>query len=170
MASITLIAALDLQRGIGVDGDLPWKLPADLARFKRQTMGKALIMGRRTCAAIGRALPGRVSIVLSRSQHILPPGCQHAETPQQALRLAQQASAELDQDEIMVIGGAQIYRLFLQHADALELTWIQHKFVVDSFFPEFDRKQWSEQQRSERPADARNAYDLSFVRYQRGQD
>lgn len=168
MSHITLIAAMDNNRGIGRNGSLPWSLPADLARFKKLTMHKPLIMGRKTCVAIGRALPGRTSIVLSHYPDLhLPDNCQAANTVQQALRLAEQACLDLGSDEIMLIGGAQIYRLFLPLATRLELSWVHTDSQADCFFPDLNLDQWLEDKREERPADTRNPYDLSFVRYRR---
>lgn len=167
MATITLIAALDQKCGIGLNGELPWRLPADLKRFKKRSMGKAMIMGRKTCESIGRALPGRTSIVLSRNKELhIPENCQLANGVEQSLQLANQASQKLGSDEIMIIGGAQIYALFMPLADTLELTWVQSDSGADCFLTSLDMKQWTEVSREEYPADARNPLAMSFVRYQ----
>ena len=168
MAKITLIAALDLQRGIGQQGELAWRLPADLAHFKRLTMGKPLIMGRKTCASIGRSLPGRVSVVLSHDRTLhLPDGCQLAHTQAEAVERASQACTSLGCDEIMVIGGAQIYALFLPVAQRLELSWVQTQVKADVFFPELPERDWNETERRIRPADKKNPFAIHFVSYRR---
>ncbi len=141
---ITLIAAVAENGVIGVDGRLPWHLPADLKRFKALTWGRPIVMGRRTFESIGRPLPGRRNIVLTRDRGWRAPAkVVVAHDPDEALRLAGAAA------EVMVIGGAEIYRLFLPRADRLELTEVDLAPRGDARFPAFDRSEWRETAREE---------------------
>ena len=160
---IALIVATDRAGVIGKDGDLPWHLPADLAHFKRTTMGKPIIMGRRTHDSIGRALPGRANVVLSRSDTYSPAdGCLLATDVDSAL------SSVGDADSVMVIGGEAVYAAFLPHANRIHLT-IVDTFVDggDARFPAFEEEEWTEVSRIDRPADERNPFSLSFREYVR---
>ncbi len=158
---IALIAALDRNRAIGRRGDMPWHLPDDLARFKRLTLGKPVLMGRRTALSIGRALPGRRNLVLSRS----------GEAPyanQETVRSLAEAIAAAGDAELMVIGGGEIYALALPFATALHLTEVDAAVdEADTWFPEFDRAAWREERRAHHDADARHAFALDFVDYVR---
>lgn len=160
MLNISLIVAMDEQGGIGKDQKLLCHLPADLAFFKTQTMGKPMIMGRRTFDSIGRALPGRRSIVLT-SQTLSIPNVEIAHTQEQALARC------VGEPEIMVIGGASIYEQFLPLAQRIYVTLIHHHFVADTFFPKMNRQLWHKTILKEFAADAKNAYDLTFVCYER---
>lgn len=133
---ISLIVAASTNNVIGADGELPWHLPEDLRHFKAITMGKPMIMGRATWDAIGRALPGRRSIVLTRQQDFSARGCKVA--PSVAAALA----AAGDADEVMVIGGGEIYREFLPMADRIYLTRVQVETEGDTLFPELDMNEW----------------------------
>ncbi len=133
---ISLIVAASENNVIGVDGDLPWHLTADLRRFKAITMGKPMIMGRATYDSIGRALPGRRSIVLSRRPDLLSEGCEVVATVQDALVVAGEV------EEVMVIGGGAIYALFLPLADRIYFTRVHTEIAGDTFFPELDRDKW----------------------------
>lgn len=152
---------MDEQGGIGKDKKLLCHLPEDLAFFKAQTMGKPMIMGRRTFESIGRPLPGRRSIVLS-SQTLDIPDVEIAHTPEQALALCESSP------EIMVIGGSSVYATFLPKAHCVYATLIHHHFVADTFFPKFDEQEWNKTILKEFAADEKNAYDLTFVCYERG--
>jgi dihydrofolate reductase len=154
---ISLIYASDEQGLIGRDNDLPWRLPADLRHFKRTTMGKPLIMGRKTHESIGRPLPGRLNIVVTRQVDYTAPGC----TVVHSIDAAREAAA--DAEEVMVIGGADIYRLFLPVADRLYHTEVHETFDGDVFFPDVDRSAWVEVSRDAHPADDRNPYAYTFV-------
>lgn len=158
---LSLVAALDRNRAIGRAGDMPWHLPDDLRRFKQLTLGKPVLMGRRTALSIGRALPGRVNLVLSR----------HGEAPfptQQVVRSLDQAMADAAGAELMVIGGGEIYALALPLAARLYLTEIDAAVDhADTWFPAWDRAQWRETARTEHAADARHGYAFDFVDYAR---
>lgn len=154
---VSLIAAMAENRAIGRDNALPWHLPADMRRFVSLTRGKPIIMGRHSHEAIGRALPERCNIVLSRDRIFQAPGCTVVHDIRSALAAA--AGAE----EVMVIGGEQIYRLFLPRADRIYLTVVHASFTGDAFFPELDASEWMEACRQERQADSRNPYALTFL-------
>ena len=121
---------------IGRDGTMPWHLPDDLKRFRRLTMGKPVVMGRATYESIGRPLTGRRNIVISRQRQLVLDGCEVVTGPEQALDLVQGA------EEVMVIGGGQIYRQFLPRADRIELTRVHLEVEGDVFFPAPDREVW----------------------------
>ncbi|MFT3789699.1 MAG: dihydrofolate reductase [Rudaea sp.] len=160
-ASISLIAALDRNHAIGRDGAMPWHLPDDLKRFKALTLGKPVLMGRKTALAIGRALPGRPNLVLTRSG-IAPFADQRAVA---SLDAAIEAAAGA---ELMVIGGGEVYALALPRATRLHLTWIDTAARdADAHFPRFDPAQWHETFREAHPADARHEFGFRFVDYER---
>lgn len=150
-------------RVIGLGGQLPWKLSADLRYFKQVTMGKPIMMGRRTHESIGRPLPGRTNIVLTGDRSFRAPGCVVAHSLAEALATVSEA------DEIMVIGGANLYAQTLSHADRLYLTEIHHTFDGDTWLPEIDMSKWRESRRDDHGADADSPYAYSFLRYERGQ-
>lgn len=156
---IALIIATDLDGTIGRDGRLPWHLPADLQHFRRVSMGKPIIMGRRTWDSIGRALPGRTSIVLTRRRDFAAAGALVAHAPEEALALAERALA----DEVLVIGGAEIFRLFLPLATRLYWTQVQAHVPGDTRFPGIEPSAWREVARDERAADEKNPYALRFL-------
>lgn len=143
-------------RVIGRDGDLPWRLPADLAHFKRLTVGKPVVMGRKVYDSIGKPLSDRTNIVLTRNLDFQAPGCVVVHSPAQALEAAG------DAPEIMVIGGEEIYKLYLAQLERVELTLVHAQIEGDTFFPELPGN-WTETARRERAADTRNPYDLSFL-------
>lgn len=155
---ISLVVAMDRQRVIGAGGALPWHLPADLKHFREITMGKPIVMGRRTYESINRALPGRRNIVVSRNPAWpAPPGCERAHSLEHAVQLAGAA------DEVMVIGGAALYRAALPRAQRIYLTEVHATVDGDVHFPPISPEQWRETERVERPADDRNPYSCSFV-------
>lgn len=154
---VSLVVAADRGGVIGRAGGLPWRLPADMRHFKQTTMGHPMIMGRRTWESIGRALPGRRSIVLSRDRGFAPDGAEVARSPEDAVRLAEPA------DEVMVIGGEAVYRAFLDRCDRIHLTRVDGDFAGDARLPELDPDVWREVARREHPADQRNPYPMSFV-------
>ncbi len=155
--TVSLIVAMTPSRVIGRDNDLPWRLPADLARFKALTMGRPIIMGRRTWDSIGRPLPGRTSIVLSRSAGFAPAGAIVVPDLEQALVAAGAV------DEVFVIGGAQVYALALPRADRLYLTTVHSDIDGDAHFPAFESADWREVERIERSADERHAWPMTFT-------
>ena len=160
---LSLIAALDRDHGIGRDNDLPWKLPDDLKRFKALTVGKPILMGRRTAQSLGRALPGRLNLVLTRSGQVPFDGMQAVASIEQAL----QAAADTDAEELCVIGGGEIYRLAMAQATDLHLTWVQTTVPADTHFPPVDPALWVEVAREHHAADERHAYAFEFVDYRR---
>lgn len=158
---ISLVAALDRDRAIGRGNDLPWKLPNDLKRFKALTLGKPVLMGRKTAESLGRALPGRRNLVLTRSGHVPFDGMETVASLDQAI-------ATVQGEELMVIGGGEIYALALPFATHLYLTHVDATTDgADAFFPRFDAEDWNIVQRESHPADARHAFAFEFVDYVR---
>lgn len=159
MSTISLVAAVDRQLAIGRRGDMPWHLPDDLRRFKRLTLDKPVLMGRKTALSIGRALPGRRNLVLSRMANAPYEG-------QTTVRNLQQAVAFAGVEELMVIGGGEIYALALPLASRLYLTHVDCVAPdADTFFPTFDRSQWRVVAREARAADDKHEFALEFVDY-----
>ena len=165
---IAMIAAMSVNRVIGVDNDLPWRLSSDLKYFKATTMGKPMIMGRKTYESVGKPLPGRPNIVISRSWQA-PEGVYHATSLDDAIALAESLIREqkLETDEIMITGGAQIYQLALPLADKLYITEVDCDVSGDALFPAIDKTLWQETNREKHQADEKNQYDFSFVVYEK---
>jgi len=161
--TVSLIVAMAHGRVIGQGGALPWHLPADLRHFKSLTMGKPIIMGRATHESIGRALPGRHNIVLTRQADYAAEGCTVVSTPEAAL----EAAAKDGADEVMIIGGAAVYEAFLPMTARLYLTEIDADLTGDTRFPVIDFDEWEEASRELRPADDKNPYPHAFIRYER---
>jgi dihydrofolate reductase len=159
---ICLVVAMAANRVIGKDNGLPWRLPADLQHFKRITMGKPILMGRKTWESIGRPLPGRTSIVITRDAGYSAPGCVVVHSIEAAL----QAAADCG-DEAMVIGGAEFYRQVLPFTNTLYLTRIHADFEGDTLFPELDESEWRQVERSDCEPDVKNPYRYSFIRLDR---
>ena len=153
---ISLILAMGRNRAIGRDNQLPWHLPADLAHFKATTLGKPILMGRKTWESIGKALPGRLNIVLTGQVGYHADGATVVNNIDAAISVCGSA------DELMVIGGAGGYQAFLPSAQKIYLTLIDEDFDGDTFFPELDEQQWHEEGREDHRADDRNPYDYSF--------
>jgi len=154
---VTLVAAMDRDRAIGVDGQLPWHLPEDLKRFKALTLGKPILMGRKTAESLGRALPGRRNLVLTR-------GGRAPFADMETVASLDEALLRATDGELMVIGGGEVYRLAMPLASRLELTEVETRLVrADAWFPEWQAADWTEVQRARRPADARHAHGFSFV-------
>lgn len=160
-SGITLIVAMDLDRVIGLDNDLPWHIPVDLQFFKQRTVGKPMIMGRGAYTAIGRALPGRTSIVMSRHPAFRAPGCLVAHDVEQAIALAGRSA------EVMVIGGADIYTAFLPLAQRLDVTLVRTRVRGDTWFPPIDDKEWHIVSEQAVEAGQHAPYPLSFREYRR---
>ena len=161
---IVIIAAIAENNAIGKDNRMLWHLPDDFKRFKKITMGHTLIMGRKTFESIGgKPLPGRPHIVITRNgNYQVPEGVRRVASLQEALEVT------AGEDSVFIIGGGQIYRQALRHADVLDLTLVHtHIKDADTFFPEIDPRQWVEVSREEHPADSRHAYAFSFVRMKR---
>jgi len=159
MTELTLVVAIDAQRGIGVDNKLPWHLPEDLAHFKRVTLGQPIIMGRKTFDSIGRALPGRRNIVITRNAGWRHEGVDAVTSLEAALELVKDAPAS-------VIGGAQIFNASMELADRMIVTEIDRTFDCDTFFPPIDPAVWVETARESHHS-AANGYDYAFVTYER---
>ena len=155
---IALVVAMAENRVIGKENKLIWHLPADLKFFKNLTTGHPIIMGRKTFKSIGKPLPNRTNIVITRQADFTAEGCLVAHSLTEALMLAQQ----LDSD-IFVIGGAEIYKQAMFLADTIYLTEVHHTFEGDTFFPEIDSILWQETSREEHKADEKNPYDYAFV-------
>ena len=158
---ICLIAALAANRVIGRNNALPWHLPADLKRFKALTLGHPVLMGRKTHESIGRPLPGRRNLVITRKRGYIAPGCEVIHSLEQAIAACPGA------EEIFVIGGAELYRESLPRAQRLELTEIQAEFEGDAAFPEFSLAQWRETGREIHRDEAGISFRYDFVRYER---
>ena len=152
---------MDANGVIGRGNELPWHLPADLQYFKKTTMGKPILMGRKTHESIGRPLPGRTNIVITRDSGYWVEGCVVVNSIEAALEAAG------EQDEIMVIGGAEFYHQVLPRTDTIYLTRIHEIFTGDTFFPELNDADWREVERSDQAADAKNPHDYSFIRLDR---
>jgi len=158
---LSLIAAMDNNRLIGKDNDLPWHLPADLQHFKSVTMSKPILMGRKTYDSIGRPLPGRLNIVLTRSSDVQIQGVTVVNSVEDAMKAAQ------DVEEVMVIGGSSIYELVLPEVDRMYLSFVDGEFEGDAWFPEFDKTEWEVIDEKAQAADEKNAHACRFVTYQR---
>lgn len=163
---IAFVVAIGENREIGKDGVMPWHMPADLAHFKRVTMGKPMIMGRKTFESIGRALPGRDSVVLTRDPDWHAEGAIVAHDIPSALREAEAAAARRGVDEIAVIGGGVLFDAMLDQADIIHLTELHQAFEADTWFPALGN-QWREISRESHPADERNPIAYDFVLLQR---
>ncbi len=148
-------------RVIGKTNALPWYLPADLKHFRDLTRGKPIIMGRKTFEAIGKPLPDRLNIIITHEADFKKEGCIVVHSPEEAIAAAENA------EEVMVIGGGTIYKLFLPKADRLYLTEIDHEFDGDIFFPEFDRSEWCEISREPHEPDEKNPYRYTFLTLER---
>lgn len=161
MTRVSIIVAADQQGGIGRNGGLPWHLPEDLKHFKALTLGKPIVMGRRTWDSIGRPLPGRRSLVVSRQPGFAAAGAEVFDSLEAALRAA------ADAQETCVIGGAEIYRQALPHADVIHLTRVHAVVDADTHFPRLDPGEWQEVAREDRAADERHAHAFSFITLRR---
>lgn len=159
--TISIVVAASTNNVIGAQGALPWKISDDLRRFKQITMGKPIVMGRRTWESIGRPLPGRQNIVITTQSNYVANGCTVVESPAQAL------CAAGDVDEIMVIGGAQIYDLFLSKAERLYLTRVHAQVDGDAFFPAVDSLLWRDVSCEQNVASDANEFAFDFNVYER---
>lgn len=156
---ISLVAAVADNGVIGAEGKMPWHLPADLAHFKQLTLGKPVLMGRLTWESIGRPLPGRRNLVLSRDPAWCADGADRVGSLDEALRVTRESGA----GELMVIGGAEVYRQALPRATRIYMTRVHAEPWGDTQFPELDPDAWQEVSRRERLSDERNQCDLTFV-------
>ena len=161
--TISLIVAMAENRIIGCDNKMPWHLPEDLRYFKRVTMGKPVLMGRNTFESIGKPLPGRANIVITRNQEYHADGIVCVASVEQALALAAQLSDSTPDAEVMIIGGAQIYTQTLALAQRLYLTQVHAEIDGDAAFPAFERSQWLEVSREDHAPSENNPYSYSFL-------
>jgi dihydrofolate reductase len=159
---ISIIAALGENRVIGAQGKIPWHLPADFQKFKALTLGHPVIMGKNTFESIGKPLPGRTNIVLTKDPNYAAEGCVVAHSLDDALALAGKES-----EEIFIIGGGAVYELALPLADTLYLTEVHGIFEGDAFFPEFNEDEWRLVSSEPHTKDEKNAYDYEFRVYER---
>ena len=159
MSTLTIVVAIDEKNGIGIDNKLPWHLPEDLAHFKRVTMGHPMIMGRKTFNSIGRPLPNRRNIVVTRNPEWKHEGVETASSLQEAIAMTGGVAA-------CVIGGSQIFTEALPLTDRLIVTEIARTFACDTFFPAIDKSQWKEVAREQHHSES-NGFDYAYVTYQR---
>jgi dihydrofolate reductase len=158
---ISLIAAMAKNRVIGLNGGMPWHMPADLEHFKTKTLEKPIIMGRKTFETLGKALPRRRNIIITRNADYHADGCDVFTSLPEAI------AACADVDEIMVVGGAQIYSQALSIVDRMYLTYIDIEVAGDTFFPEWDAALWQESTRDAHQADERHLHNFDFVQLDR---
>ena len=158
---LALIAAMANDRVIGLDNGMPWHLPADLKHFRNLTVGKPVIMGRKTIESIGKALPKRRNIVVTRRSDFEMEGCEAAASIEAAVEMVS------NEDEVMIIGGASIYEQTLKQADILYLTYIHAQFDGDTHFPVVDDALWEETDREAFDSDEKNPHAYTFVTLQR---
>ncbi|EZP77472.1 dihydrofolate reductase subunit [Parageobacillus genomosp. 1] len=159
---ISHIFAMDQNRVIGKDNRLPWHLPADLAYFKKVTMGHAIVMGRKTFESIGRPLPGRENVIVTRDRSFQLEGCKVLHSIEEVKRFA-----AMRDDEVFVIGGAELFRATLPVADRLYITKIEASFPGDTFYPAFDESEWQLVSYTKGIKDEKNPYDYAFIVYER---
>lgn len=158
---LSIIVAMDRNRVIGNNDSLPWQLSADLKNFKKITMGKPIVMGRKTHESIGRPLPGRENIILTRDNHYQAKGCTVLNSMDEIFDHCR------DIEEVMITGGAEIYNMSLAQVTHLYLTEVHAEIEGDTFFPEFDQSEWKEVSRENYKADEKNEFDYSFVLFER---
>lgn len=158
---ISLLVAMAQNRTIGRNNTLPWHIPEDLKHFKALTMGHTMIMGRKTFDSIGRPLPGRHTVVVTRNRDLRIEGCTVVHSLQEAIAASPQT------EEIFVVGGAELYALALPLADTLYITEVMQEVEGDAHFPAFEMSQWQETAREVRQQDSPQALEYHFVTYQR---
>ncbi len=159
---ISLLVAMDQHRLIGKDNQLPWHLPQDLAYFKKVTMGHKIIMGRKTFESIGRPLPGRENIIVTRDMTYTQPGCTILHSIEEIIALSSRSN-----EEVFVIGGAEIFKEILPVSDRLYITEIDHEFEGDTYFPERKHSEWIKVSAERGIMDEKNPYDYQFVIYEK---
>ncbi|ARD43677.1 type 3 dihydrofolate reductase [Colwellia sp. PAMC 21821] len=164
MTILSMIVAHANNRVIGKNNDMPWHLPADLSYFKKTTLGKPIIMGRKTFQSIGRPLPGRKNIVISRDESYQVEGVEVVNSVEAALALV------VDSEEVMVIGGGAIYQHCLAAAQRLYITHIDADIDGDTYFPDYDLSMWKKVASDIRPSDEKNQYQLDFSVYEKSID
>lgn len=160
---LTIIAAIAENNALGKDNQLIWHLPADLRRFKKVTQGHAVIMGRKTFESLGKPLPNRTNIIITKQKDYQKEDCIVVNSLEEALQCTK------DDNNPFILGGAQIYRQALDFADVLDLTIVHHEFDADAYFPEIDKNTWTEVSREHHLKDEQNPYDYSFVKYEKSE-
>ena len=158
---LTIIAAVAKNNALGKNNDLIWHLPADLKRFKEITLGHHIIMGRKTFESLGKPLPNRTTIIITRNPDYIAPGCIVVNELEEAIE-----AAAIDENPF-ILGGAEIYKQAMDYADILDLTLVHEVFEADAFFPVIDMSIWTETSRQDFKADEKNKYDYSFVQYKK---
>jgi len=157
--SISFIFAMDIQQAIGLNNDMPWRLPADQAYFKKTTLEHAVIMGRKTYESMGnKPLSGRTNVILTRNPDFAAEGCviEHS---------IEAVQVRFPEEEVFVIGGADIFQLFMPVVDRMYITLIEHEFAADTFFPDFDIEEWELVSSKEGVTNEKNPYTFSFLVY-----
>jgi len=165
---VSIVIAVTENRVIGAGGDMPWRLPSDLKRFRALTMGKPIVMGRKTHESIGRALDGRDNIVVTRQSDYAPEGVRVVSSVEEALELGRALARKSGADEVVVIGGGEIYNQALPATQRIYLTEIHADIAGDTSFPELDPRVWREVHRERVPRDERDSADTSFVIFESG--
>jgi dihydrofolate reductase len=155
---VSILVAMDERRGIGRDNRLPWRLSSDLKRFRELTMGHHIIVGRKTFESIGKPLPGRETIVVTRDTDYRAEGCLVARSLEEAIEMAR----ERGESEVFICGGAAIYRDSLAASDRMYLTLVHAEVNADTFFPEWNAGEWVELESADREADEKNQYPFTF--------
>jgi dihydrofolate reductase len=163
MSIITIIAAIANNNALGKDNDLIWHLPADLKRFKKVTSGHHIIMGRNTFESIGKPLPNRTTVIITRNDNYKVEGCIVVNSIEEAIKVAE------NDEQIFIIGGAQIYKqaLAANLVDQLDITQVHHSFDADVYFPEIKLDVWKEVSRENFEIDESNSYKYSFISYKK---
>lgn len=167
---ITIVAAIARNRALGKDNAIPWRAPSDLKRFREITWGRPLVMGRKTFQSIGKPLPGRETVVVTRDQDFPANEAERLHVAHgfdEALRLADRIGRSMHTAEIILAGGAELYRLGLPHATFLRLTLVDCEPEADAFFPEIDWRQWRELRREKMERGPTDAFGLEYVDYRR---
>ncbi|SDX78000.1 dihydrofolate reductase [Paenibacillus sp. CF384] len=161
--TIAMIAAMARNRVIGIDNGMPWRLPAEMAHFRRSTAGKTVVMGRKTFESLSGPLKNRRNVILTRSLDYKPDGCEVAHSVEEVLT----QYGSIDGQELVIMGGAEIYALFMPYADKLWLTEVEAEVAGDAHFPTFQMNEWTVQDREHFSKDEKNAYDFTIVTYVR---
>ena len=159
---VTIIAAIAEHNALGKNNQLIWHLPADLKRFKKTTLNHVVIMGRKTFESLGKPLPNRTNILITRDKNYKVEGCVVVNSLKEALE-----TATKEDENPFILGGAEIYKQALPFTDKLDVTFVHHQFDADVFFPEIDKTIWKETSREDLKADEKNKYDYSFVTFER---
>lgn len=167
MTRLVAVVAMAENNVIGRDGEMPWRLATDLKRYRRLTMGKPMIMGRKTLVSIGRVLDGRDSVVLTRSATLPIAGAHAVATPEAALALAEELAGQRGADEIVIAGGAEIYTLFMDRLERLYVTHVEARPEGDTLFPAIDPLRWKIVQYEDVSAGERDSAASRFVIYDR---